>query len=388
MNHGLRQLGSEHLDEVVRFRIVSFGGDGEEVREREERSLASGLTWGLVEGERLLATTRLSLVDHWFGGRRVSCQHVSSVAVPPEHRGRGAASALMRGVIDRGLAEGAGLSLLYPATTALYRRLGWEHAGTLARYRIDAHRAPALSGGLRPADGDGDWAAIRASHEATGRFYNGPSVRDERGWERLRQTPFVYVLDADDGRGIEAYLCYTQRTEPSGWQFSIAVTDWGATTPRGLAAILGLIGRHGTIGKDAHLSGPVPHPWTFLAPEQDLEHAGGMFWMARGLDLPGAIAARGFPPGIALEVTFAVDDPLNATANGPWRLEIASGAAKLTPAPAADLTLNARAFGPLYTGFTTPSQLALAGLLTGPPDPTALLTTAFAGPAPVLFEFF
>jgi predicted acetyltransferase len=381
-----RRLEETDHDAVVAIREVSFGSMDEAARESMREQLAAGGVFGLESGGAVAALTRLSVVDHWFGGRRVPCQHVGGVAVPPEHRGRGVALALMRAVIERGIADGVGLSLLYPATTALYRRCGWELAGTYARYQIDARLAPALGPALRPAT-DEDWAAIRACHEATGRALNGPAVGDDRRWARLRRASFAYVLDAPGG-GVEAYVVYDQSRTPGDWQFTLAVDDWGATTPDGLAALLGFIGRHGTIGKDATLAGSVPHPWHFLTPEQDLHHTGGMLWMARGLDLPSAVAARGFPPGLTFAVAFAVNDPLVPAAGGPWRLEIADGAGKLVPAASADVLLDARAVGPLYTGFTSPAQLALAGLVAGPPAALALLGAAFAGPPPVLLEFF
>lgn len=148
------------------------------------------------------------------------------------------------------------------------------------------------------------------------------------------------------------------------------------------------MGRHGTIGKDATFGGAFPHPWTFLTPEQDVRRDGGMFWMARVLDLPAAVAARGYPPGLTLSVSFAVTDPELPDARGPWRLEVDGGAAKLAPATAAEVVLDARAFGPLYTGFTSPAQLALTGLATGPDHALARLGAAFAGPPPVAFDFF
>jgi predicted acetyltransferase len=383
----LRRLGVEELDGVVAIRSVAFGLVDEEGRERLRSYLASGVIWGLEEDGQLLATARLGVQDHWFGGRRVPCQHVGGVAVPPEHRGRGVASALMRAALEQGLAEGAGLSVLFPATTALYRRLGYELAGSFTRLRIDARPAPAIGPPLRPAREE-DWDAIRACQQAAHSALNGPAVTDARGWERLHAAPFVYVLDAEDASGIEAYVCYDQVTKSGDWQFTLDIWDQATTTPRGLAALLGLVGRHGTIGKGARLAGPYPHPWSFLTPEQDLERDGGMDWMARGLDLPAAIAARGFVPGFALDVTFAVEDPLLSSARGPWRLEVAAGSGKLAPADTAEVTLVARAVGPLFTGFASPAQLALAGIATGPADALALLGAAFAGPPPIFLEFF
>lgn len=382
------RLSEEHLDEVLRLRDVSFGGrSDEEVRAAQREAIGEGITWGLLDGAALHGAARVWNAEHWFGGRRVPCQHVSAVVVPPEHRGQGVASAMMRAAIAQGVEQGVALSLLYPATTALYRRLGWEQAGAYARYRLDARHAPSGGAVMRRALEE-DWDAIRACQEDSGRGLNGPLLISERRWRRLRRVQHVYVLDADGAPGIEAYVCYDTSQAPGDWQYSIAVEDWGATTPRGLEALLGFVGHHGTVGKDAAFRGPLPHPWTFLVPEQDVRQDGGMLWMARGLDLPAAVAARGFAPGVTVSVAFAVDDPLVASACGPWRLEVGGGAGALHPAPSAEVRLDARAIGPLYTGFASPHQLALAGLVTGPASDLALLGTAFAGPLPVLFDFF
>jgi predicted acetyltransferase len=389
MSGELRPLEAGHLDELVRLREVSFGGRlDEEARGDQRRFLEDGLVWGLLDGDEVLGACRLWTADHWFGGRRVPCQHVSSVVVPPEHRGRGLASAMMRAAVGRGAGQGAGLSLLYPATNPLYRRLGWEQAGAYVRYRLKARAAPPRGTALRRARPE-DWPALRACHEESGRALNGPLLHPDHRWEQVRRAQHAYVLDAEaPGAGVDAYLAYDTSRASDEWQYSLDVVDWAATTPRGLEALLGFVGHHGSVGRDAALSGPLPHPWTFLTVEQDVRRDGGVFWMARGLDLPAAVAARGFGPGVSLSVAFAVDDPLVEAARGPWRLDVADGAGTLRPAAAADVVLDARAVGPLYTGFTSPAQLALAGLVSGPVPDLALLATAFAGPVPVLFDFF
>lgn len=384
----IRPLTVDDLETILRFRELSFGSTPDEQARRTIRgALDRREYWGLPDRGALSGIVRLSLVDHWFGGQRVPCQHVSSVAVPPEQRGAGVASGLMRAVIEQGAAQGAGLSLLYPATTALYRRLGWEHAGSLLRYRLNARHSMPGGPRLRPAGGS-DWAAIRRCHEATGRALSGPAVRSDDRWEEIFRAPFAYVLDALAGDGLEAYVCYGPSHAPGDWQYSLAMSDWGATTPRGTRALLGFLARHGTVAKDATFAGPLPHAWTFFLPEQDVLRESEMFWMARALDLPAAIAARGFPPRLTLTATFAVEDPELPAMRGPWRLEVGNGSGKLSPAEEAAVRLDARAVGPLYTGFTSSEQLALADLAHGPADDLATLGSAFAGPHPILFDFF
>ncbi|MDP8969761.1 MAG: sterol carrier protein domain-containing protein, partial [Actinomycetota bacterium] len=265
---------------------------------------------------------------------------------------------------------------------------GWEHAGTFTRYRLDARLTPAGGPPLRAAT-DGDWPAIRACHDRAAQSMQGPAVRPDDRWAQLRASAYRYVLDSDDAAGtVEAYALFDHSHQPGEWRYTLSITDWAATTPRGLRALVGLVGSHGSIGKDASFRAAVPEPWSLLLTEQDVEVAGGMQWMARGLDLPNAIAARGFPPGLAGSATLSVDDPLIASARGPWRLEVADGRGQLLPAERADVRLDVRAVGPLFSGFRDPATLVLAGLIDGPADALAWLAGAFAGPLPLLLDFF
>jgi predicted acetyltransferase len=294
----------------------------------------------------------------------------------------------MRGVIAQGAEEDCGLSLLFPATTAPYRALGYEHAGTFTRYRLRARPAPKLDSPMRPAVQEQDWPGILACHERAASRLAGPEVRGEERWAALRRSPFVYVLDGDAPGSVEAYALFDHTREPGDWRYTVAIRDWAALTRDGLAAVIGLVAVHGSFGKDATFRGPTPELWSLFVAEQDIRTDSSMFWMARGLDLPAAVAARGFPSTVTATATFTVDDPLLPAARGPWRLEIAQGHGLLSPSPDAQLRLDARAVGPLFTGMYQPVQLALAGLVSGPADAMSALAAAFAGPLPVLLDFF
>lgn len=402
MGVAFRPLRPDEAADAARRAAVSFGGSlDEEAVEQWRSRIAEGEVWGLADdADRVLAHGRFTLVDHWLGGRRVPAQHVASLAVPPEHRAKGVAAALMRAAVDEGARQGAGLSLLFPATVALYRRLGYEHAGTFTRYRLDARKAPSTGPTLRRAEGEEDWQAIRRCGDLAASLQHGPAVRPDPVWQKLRTAAYHYVLDGADAgaaeSGLDAYVLFDHRHEPGDWQYTLDVADWAATTARGLAAVVGLVGRHGTIGKAATFRGPVPDQWSMLVAEQDVAAGGGFWWMARGLDLAVAIAARGFPPGLTGAATLTVEDPLLPEARGPWRLEVADGRGVLEPTGcsgggplgSAAVHLDARAVGPLVTGFRPPRQLALAGLADGPAEALDWLAGAFAGPVPVLLDFF
>jgi predicted acetyltransferase len=353
-----------------------------------------GEIWGLVDDTgTTVAHCRLTSVDHWFAGGRVTCQHVAAVAVPPEHRGQGHGGRLMRAALEEGLRRGAGLSLLFPATTPLYRSLGYEHAGHFARYRLDARLAPAVGAPLRLA-GPEDWPAIRACHRRYTRSCNGPqSDRTEEAWADRREARFAYVQDGPLG-DVEGYVLVDHTAIDGDWRYRLTLVDWAATTPRALASVVGFVGRHGSTAADAVLRGPVPEPWSLLAAEQDVELRSDFFWMARGLNLAAALATRGYNTALRGSVVLAVDDPVLPPPVGTdaraYRLTVAGGVAEVLPADAEDVQvhLHARAVGPLFTGFRSAGELAGAGLAEGDEDALDWLSCAFASSPPFLLDFF
>ncbi len=392
MSGSLRRLGIENLDRVMDLWEVSFGQRGwfgpDEAPVSQGAALERGDIFGWVDGDEILAVASLWSVPHWFGGREVACQHVGGVGVPPEHRGRGVVSDTMRAALVQGIESGDALSVLYATTTKLYRGLGWDHAGSFNVYTLEARHAPPVGLPMRPVT-EADWPAIERADGAWRRTLNGPAVRLDQDWDPIRLARFGYVLDAEEPGDVDAYLLYDIAHDLGEyWYYTLNVVDWAATTPRGLEAVFGFIGRHGTMGKGATLRGPVPHPWTYLAPEQDVTRAGGGVWLVRPLDIAKAIAQRGYPSTVDVDTTFEVDDAEIPANRGPWRLRISGGRGELSAARTAAVSLHVRGFGPLYTGFTNTEQLRLAGLVSGEPDDLATLGSGFAGSPPVMFEFF
>jgi predicted acetyltransferase len=387
----VRLLREHEATEAARQDAVSFSTTlNDELVEQFRGQIARAELWGAAEADRLLGYCRVTTADHWFGGRRVPCQHVASVAVPPEHRGHGVASTLMRIVAITGAENRLGLSLLFPSTTRLYRKLGWEHAGTFTKYRIAAWET-AMSGpylpAMRPAQGDADWVGITACYDRAAARSTALAVRPDEVWKRLRSATYQYVLDGESGC-LDAYALFDHQKTPRDWRYTIVIRDWAATSAAGLRALVGFVASHGSFGRDATFHGGSPEPWSLLVGEQHVRADSGMFWMARGLDFAQAVAHRGFPSGLSAHTTVAIADPLLSNARGPWRLEITGGRGVLEPARAAEVCLDARAVGPLFTGFRDPAQLALAGLVSGPPSALATLGAAFAGPPPLLVDFF
>src|SRR5688572_29842589 len=91
---------------------------------------------GAFEGERLLATGAALPLAQLFGGRAVPMGGLASVAVVPDRRGEGLATRVCQEALRAMRARGEVISTLYPASTRLYRGLGWEVAGFYAWHKL------------------------------------------------------------------------------------------------------------------------------------------------------------------------------------------------------------------------------------------------------------
>lgn len=123
---------------VARWRVEAFfaGPGGYTVAEMTRLILAPGRgpeeTFVLFEGGRPVGTAGLVRQD--LDARRDLSPWLAGVFVVPGARGRGHAASLVRQVEAHAAGAGVGVLWLYTAkggagAGALYRRLGWEHAG-------------------------------------------------------------------------------------------------------------------------------------------------------------------------------------------------------------------------------------------------------------------
>src|SRR5262245_44913427 len=91
--------------------------------------------FAIVDG-RVVGGCTLSTMGHRFGGRTVPAMGVAGVAVAPEHRASGVGRALMNDALAQATGHGLPIASLFPATVPVYRRAGFEMAGTWTTLRI------------------------------------------------------------------------------------------------------------------------------------------------------------------------------------------------------------------------------------------------------------
>ncbi|MFI5733334.1 enhanced intracellular survival protein Eis [Kribbella sp. NPDC051587] len=375
----------EQLESVWSVRLRSFGpgGDKDEWRKTALEFLRDGRYLGVVDGDQLVAAARIWPLQQWWSGRRMPLGGVAGVVVAPEYRGRGVGSLLMRGVLQRCAEKGYPLSALFPATTVLYRHLGYEFAG--AKYRFSFPAAD-----LRVLGGKG--VAVRSAGKEDAQLFidlaskmhetqrtNGPLVwplsevedwlGDDDNFAYVAEDGFVVYSWSDGGLEVSELVSGSEETTRALW----ATVGSGASTARTVYAVV-----------------PPTDPIHLLAEHHADLDAQVNRWMLRLIDAPAAIAQRGYPAGAVLDVALRLEDadlPANA---GDWRLSVADGTGELTAAEPDDqaLCLGARGLAALYAG-TPMATLRASGLATGGSVAAdGALDHAFGGTASYMVDDF
>lgn len=382
----IREIGREDLDDFKDLRVRAFGykttAEWQAWHRLVDPTLGTGRLLGGFDGTRMVATARIIDFGQWWYGSRISMGGVSGVAVAPEDRGRGAGRRLMTEVLARLGRLGHPISVLYPATTPLYRSLGWEHAGSLHEVTLDPDELrtiapePVKVRRPTPADAAEVGSTICRVHSAARDC--GPVDWGAQAWRAFLSDPETFCYLADDG-----FLAY--RWSGSTLKVSHLVAGSEATA-RGLWSI---VGSGSSVAKTVRARLAPNDPALWLLRERALyEPVERGQWMLRLADVRKAIELRGFPVAVSAGVPLVLADRQVAANSGSWWLQVADGQGRLEPAAESEdaVRLDIGAMSALYAGVST-ATLRRAGRLTGAASNDPVLDSVFAA-TPFTLDFF
>lgn len=383
----VRDLTTDDLEAAFDVRLRSFGGGDESFRrqwyENQQPLIAARRVLVVEAGGRPVAYARALPMRQWWGGRSLPMAGIAGVVVAPEQRGRGVGSLLMKAVLERSVELGDAVSVLYPATVPVYRRLGWELAGAQHRVSIDTALLRRLGGpdvAVRQATPD-DAATIvdiaRTVHRRSG--VSGPLDNDVDEVREMLADRDVFSYLADDG-----FVMY-------GWQGpDLRVDELTAGSEQTARALWSVVGSGSSVAHSVHAYVAPRDPVHVLLTDGIRPAVEQTRWMLRVLDLPAAVAARGFPPAVAGEAALVVDDPLVPRNAGTWLLRVGAGTGEVVPSGGEDascLGVGPNGLALLFAGLPV-ATLRVAGLATGGrPESDAVLDAAFAA-EPYLLDYF
>jgi predicted acetyltransferase len=344
--------------------------------------------------QRLVAGLGFAPIGQWFGGVRVPMAAITAVGVAPDWRGAGVGTALLRRTLEDLRAAGIPLGALYPSSLRFYRRAGFERAGQRLTYELplEAIDVDERSLDLVPFDA--------AQYDQVHRVYQQHALRapgnlDRPDWmwqrrlePRDKQT-FRFLVK--NSTGSEGYVVFTQagRSDP------LAITDVCVLTPGAGRRILGLLAGYRSVIEHVTWSGGPLDPLVYLLGEQltagarnKVKIIRSLDWMLRIVDVAGALAARGYPPGLSAELHLDIADALLPDNAGRWVLAVSDGRGQLRPGGTGRIRLDVRDLAAIYTGFLAPHECAYLGTIAGPQEDLALAGVVFSGPRPWIADMF
>lgn len=364
---------------------IAFGGP----REPGPRSYWSahvGFTGLVAEDDGGLAgCVKVREYGQFFGGESVPMGGLANVAVHPHARGHGVANTLLDAALVHMRDRGQVVSALFPSAPALYRGRGWEQVGVYERVTL---RVEALAMLPRPATrpvlrraAEEDLPAVLDAYHALASTVDGMLDRSSASFrpEQPLEFDLIDLVPGPDG-SVQGYLLADR---PDGQQ--VICHDLVARDPLTALGLLANLGRWTGIVDEVSLRIVDPACWQFLVNQPVAHDIRNHPWMLRVVDLPAAVAARGWPMAEHL-TPFAID--LDVTdEHAPWnagrhRIVVEHGKVTCEPGGAGTVRVDARALGPWYAGSADSAMLRRAGLIDAAPADARMLDVLTGAPHP------
>jgi predicted acetyltransferase len=330
-------------------------------------------------------------MGHWFGGRSVSTAGIAAVGIAPEVRGHDAARALMTETLREQHAAGTSLSTLFSAAHRLYRRVGYEVAGSLCDFEIAADAVGIADRDLPIRALDlGDLTIPIELDRRRARRSAGNLDRGRAIWHMIThysEGPVRGYVVGDE-KDPEGYVVFRQAASKTERDYDLLIRDLVALTPAAYRRIWTLLADHRSQTGVIRWAGPASDPHLMVFPEhrhriRDLEH-----WHLRILNVASALETRGYPAGVEEELHLDISDETIPENAGRFLLRVADGRGSVEPGGRGDLSGDIRALAPLYSGLHRAGTLTRLGMLRGDRVTLDAAERIFAGPEPWMPDSF
>jgi predicted acetyltransferase len=329
-------------------------------------------------------------MGQWFGGKSVPMTGIAAVGVAPEERGQGVALDLMNRTMEELHERKTAISTLYPAAQMLYRKAGYEQAGSrfscsVAPFEISV-RDHSVS--IRQATEE-DREAVREAYREYALRLDGHLDRGDYVWDRIFQVrnEIANGFVAEEKNRIVGYVYYFRKKRDKGG-FDLQLSDVMAQNPRAGRSLLSFIADHRSMCPEASWYCGPTNPLLSLLPEQWFKMKLEMIWMTRIVNVEAALGARGYPPGIRAELHLEIHDDLLSDNSDRFVLEVEDGESRVTRGGKGRLAMDVRGLAPLFTGFFSPRNLQAADLVEGNREDLDAAAGVFTGPAPGMSDMF
>ena len=336
---------------------------------------------GFWVGDQFAGALALLPMGQWWHNQRVPMTGIASVGIAPEHRGSGAALAMMQQMLLELHEQNVPLTTLYAAAQRLYRRAGYEQAGSACGWEISAKTISLRNRPLpvRSIPLEADLLIKMQQQQAIAN--NGHLDRHPVMW-KLRLTVDDAPLYAYKFGDREGYIVFRQESDES----LLKIVDWAVLTAAAGQTFWSFLSDHRSQIDKIRWTSAAIDPLSFWLPEKTAKARFVDRWLLRIVDVVSALELRGYPPDVSAELHFEVQDDLIAANCDRFCLTVSNGRAQVTRGGRGDLKLDIRGLAPLYTNLFSASQLQRVGVLEG--DSIAQADRIFAAAPPWMPDFF
>ncbi len=370
----LRTLTTDDLPAFAELLASAFLSDPTEgLKHREGLVFEPDRTHGVFDGDDLIGTgellTRAITVP---GAGQTPLAAVTSVAVAPGHRRRGALTRVMRAQLH-GLHEDGGepIAALWASEAVIYPRFGYGLAAQFHRAKVRAKSGfrPGVELEAERVREIGRKQAIpliKAIYEKEAPRRAGALDRPDSTWEFILDDPEYRRHGATALKFAvlpDGYVIYRLKNDwnEEGPRGILTVQELVATTPEAYATLYRFLLDYDlvfTVEGFTALDEPLVH--LLANPRAMTRSAGDSLWL-RLVDVDRGLVTRRY--GAPVDLVFGVRDAFCPWNTGNWRLVTDDGGnAEVTRVEdAPDLELDVDDLGAIFLGGTRPSTLAAAG---------------------------
>jgi predicted acetyltransferase len=334
---------------------------------------------------RPAAVFALVETGHWFAGRVVPTCNIAHVAISPDYRRTGLATAILDVAAAEAVKRGAAIASLFASTRPLYRRSGFELAGSKIIYEADTSKLYKLKDQFqcRRVVGEDILSTIAPIYGKHCRTETGVLERGPAHWNVLLEaagdelTTFVFEKD---GEGIGYVVLDSSNPD------CLMLRDWVALSGSAARHILKFLGTYSTVYPRVRWHGSPQDALIFAMPDKGWRLAHQEEFLMRILSPKQTLVARGYECGsVNLRLDIVGD-----TERHSLLLSVENGFATCEEAVSgrADVTVGLAQFAVLFSGFRSAYLLEKAGWIAGDSAAIKQCHDVFSGPAPRVGEYF
>lgn len=333
------------------------------------------------DGSGLAACAALLETRHRFGGGWVAAASIAHLAIAPEARGRGLAVPFVNALCEQAASRGAAMVTLFASARPVYRKSGFELAGSEIVYEAETAALPTRTD-LVFRRLKADDTRLHRAYEMKTAVEAGLLDRSQTHWDELLRAP-RHALEVS-GVGEETLSAYV--IVDANDENVLTVRDWYAPTREAANAVLCFLGRFRSVFSKVRWHGGPHDDLVAAMPDKGWRLAHQEEWLARILDPRAALESRRY--GVREAVLGLVFTDGDGGSSG-LVLEISGGLPRVRREAVPEvptLMLTTATFASLFTGFRSASHMARQGLIETDVEGMRVGDLVFSGPPPWLAE--